>query len=41
MKLWITKKSTGEFYVGQTRYAPVFRWGVAFKDRPLPNRGDY
>ena len=23
----ITKRSTGEFYVGQTMYAPVFRWG--------------
>lgn len=23
----ITKKSTDEFYVGQTRYAPIFRWG--------------
>lgn len=23
----ITKKSTGEFYVGQTIYVPIFRWG--------------
>lgn len=23
----ITKKSTGEFYIGQTQYVPVFRWG--------------
>lgn len=23
----ISKKSTGEFYVGQTKYNPVFRWG--------------
>lgn len=23
----ITKKSTGEFYVGQTKYNPIFRWG--------------
>ena len=22
----ITKKSTGEFYVGQTKYNPIFRW---------------
>lgn len=27
----ITKKSTGEFYVGQTKYAPVFRWGQHLK----------
>lgn len=27
----ITKKSTGEFYVGQTMYAPVFRWGQHLK----------
>lgn len=27
----ITKKSTGEFYVGQTIYAPVFRWGQHLK----------
>lgn len=23
----ITKKSTGEFYVGQSKYNPIFRWG--------------
>lgn len=23
----ISKKSTGEFYVGQSRYVPIFRWG--------------
>lgn len=27
----ITKKSTGEFYVGQTIYAPIFRWGQHLK----------
>lgn len=27
----ITKKSTGEFYIGQTQYAPVFRWGQHLK----------
>ena len=27
----ITKKSTGQFYIGQTRYAPVFRWGQHLK----------
>lgn len=27
----ITKKSTGEFYVGQTIYAPVFRWAQHLK----------
>lgn len=27
----ITKQSTGEFYIGQTRYAPVFRWGQHLK----------
>lgn len=39
----ITKKSTGEFYVGQTVYAPVFRWGQHLKtDRfPIENIEDY
>lgn len=39
----ITKKSTGEFYVGQTIYAPVFRWGQHLKtDRfPIGNITDY
>lgn len=27
----ITKKSTGQFYVGQTVYVPVFRWGEHLK----------
>lgn len=27
----ITRKSTGEFYVGQTIYAPIFRWGQHLK----------
>lgn len=27
----ITKKSTGEFYIGQTKYAPIFRWGQHLK----------
>lgn len=27
----ITKKSTGEFYIGQTVYAPIFRWGQHLK----------
>lgn len=39
----ITKKSTDEFYVGQTIYAPVFRWGQHLKtDRfPIKNILDY
>lgn len=32
----ITKKSTGEFYVGQTAYAPVFRWGEHLKTDRFP-----
>jgi hypothetical protein len=32
----ITKKSTGEFYVGQTMYAPVFRWGQHLKTERFP-----
>lgn len=27
----ITKKSTGEFYIGQTKYVPIFRWGQHLK----------
>lgn len=27
----ITKKSTGEFYIGQTQYLPIFRWGQHLK----------
>ena len=39
----ITKKSTGEFYVGQTVYAPVFRWGQHLKTErfPIKNITDY
>ena len=39
----ITKKSTGEFYVGQTAHVPVFRWGQHLKtDRfPLTDIEDY
>lgn len=39
----ITKKSTGEFYVGQTIHAPIFRWGQHLKtDRfPIENITDY
>lgn len=32
----ITKKSTNEFYVGQTIYAPVFRWGQHLKTDRFP-----
>lgn len=39
----ITKKSTNEFYVGQTQYAPMFRWAEHMKtDRfPISNVNDY
>lgn len=39
----ITKKSTGEFYIGQTMYAPIFRWGQHLKtDRfPIKDIADY
>lgn len=39
----ITKKSTGQFYVGQTTYVPIFRWGQHLKtDRfPVENIEDY
>lgn len=39
----ISKKSTGEFYIGQTVYAPIFRWGQHLKtDRfPINNIIDY
>ena len=39
----ITKRSTGEVYVGQTVYAPVFRWGQHLKtDRfDITNIEDY
>ncbi len=32
----ISKKSTGEFYIGQTMYAPVFRWGQHLKTARFP-----
>ena len=32
----ISKKSTGEFYIGQTVYAPVFRWGQHLKTERFP-----
>lgn len=39
----ITKKSTGEFYVGKTIYAPIFRWGQHLKTErfPIKNIVDY
>lgn len=39
----ITKKSTGEFYIGQTMYVPVFRWGQHLKTGrfPISNITDY
>lgn len=39
----ITKKSTGEFYIGQTMYVPIFRWGEHLHtDRfPLKHITDY
>ena len=39
----ITKKSTGEFYVGQTQYLPVFRWAQHLKTERFPqsNITDY
>ena len=39
----ITKKSTGEFYVGQTMYVPIFRWGQHLKTNrfPVENIVDY
>ena len=35
----ITKKSTGEFYVGQTIYAPVFRWAQHLKTERFDIKG--
>ena len=35
----ITKKSTGEFYVGQTIYAPIFRWGQHLKTERFDIKG--
>ena len=39
----IAKKSTGEFYIGQTSYVPIFRWGQHLRsDRfPISNIHDY
>ncbi len=39
----ISKKSTGEFYVGQTRYVPIFRWGqhLLTKRFKIENIEDY
>lgn len=39
----ISKKSTDEFYIGQTMYAPVFRWGQHLKTErfPIKNITDY
>lgn len=39
----ITKKSTGEFYIGQTAYVPIFRWGQHLKTErfPVENICDY
>lgn len=39
----ITKRSTGEFYIGETTYVPIFRWGQhLITDRfPLSNIEDY
>lgn len=39
----ISKKSTGEFYIGQTRYVPIFRWGQhLLSDRfPMSKITDY
>lgn len=35
----ISKKSTGEFYVGQTIYIPVFRWGQHLKTERFDIKG--
>lgn len=32
----ISKKSTGEFYVGKTIYVPIFRWGQHLKSERFP-----
>lgn len=39
----ISKKSTGEFYVGQTRYVPIYRWGqhLLTERFPIANIEDY
>ena len=35
----ISKKSTGEFYIGQTIYLPVFRWGQHLKTDRFDMKG--
>lgn len=35
----ISKKSTGEFYIGQTKYLPIFRWGQHLKTDRFDMRG--
>jgi len=35
----ITKKSTREFYVGQSIYVPIFRWGQHLKTERFPLSG--
>lgn len=39
----ITKKSTQQFYIGQTKYAPMFRWAEHMKTErfPIENIEDY
>ena len=39
----ITKKSTNQFYVGQTKYIPIFRWGEHLHTErfPVDNICDY
>lgn len=39
----ITKKSTGEFYIGKTVYAPMFRWAQHLNSErfPLASIEDY
>lgn len=39
----ITKRSTGEFYIGETTYVPIFRWGqhLITERFPLSNIEDY
>ena len=35
----ISKKSTGEFYIGQTIYLPIFRWGQHLKTERFDMKG--
>ena len=35
----ISKKSTGEFYIGQTIYLPIFRWGQHLKTERFDIKG--